>query len=61
MESDADVAARVYDALMPMFSDDGKFDAKALAVLRKSYVELKILDAEPDMKAFYTEAFLPKK
>jgi len=61
MESDPDVAARVYDALMPMFSDDGKFDAKALAVLRKSYVELKILDAEPDMKAFYTEAFLPKK
>jgi NitT/TauT family transport system substrate-binding protein len=61
MESDADVAARVYDALMPMFSDDGKFDAKALAVLRKSYVELKILQSEPDMKAFYTEAFLPKK
>ena len=61
MEADEDVAGRVYDALMPMFSDTGKFDAKALAVLRKSYVELKILDAEPDMSTLYTEAFLPKR
>jgi ABC-type nitrate/sulfonate/bicarbonate transport system substrate-binding protein len=60
MEADEDVAGRVYDALMPMFSDTGRFDPRALAVLRKSYVELKILDAEPDMSALYTEAFLPK-
>ena len=60
MEADEDVAGRVYDALMPMFSDTGRFDPKALAVLRKSYVELKILDAEPDMSTLYTEAFLPK-
>jgi len=60
MEADEDVAGRVYDALMPMFSDTGRFDPRALAVLRKSYVELKILDAEPDMSTLYTEAFLPK-
>jgi NitT/TauT family transport system substrate-binding protein len=60
MEADDDVAGRVYDTLMPMFSDTGRFDPKALAVLRKSYVELKILDKEPDMSTFYTEAFLPK-
>jgi len=60
MEADEDVAGRVYDALMPMFSDTGRFDPKALAVLRKSYVELKILDTEPDMRTLYTEAFLPK-
>ena len=60
MEADEDVAGRVYDALMPMFSDTGRFDPKALAVLRKSYVELKILDKEPDMSTLYTEAFLPK-
>src|SRR5215467_4014125 len=60
MEADEDVAGRVYDALMPMFSDTGRFDPKALAVLRKAYVELKILDAEPDMSTLYTEAFLPK-
>jgi len=61
MEADDDVAGRVYDALMPMFSDTGRFEPKALAVLRKSYVELKILDTEPDMSTLYTEAFLPKR
>ena len=60
MEADDDVAGRVYDALMPMFTDSGKFDPKALAVLRKSYVELKILDQEPDMCTLYTEALLPR-
>jgi hypothetical protein len=43
-----------------MFSDDGKFNASALATLAKSYVELQLLPQEPDMKALYTEAFLPK-
>jgi ABC-type nitrate/sulfonate/bicarbonate transport system substrate-binding protein len=61
METDATIAGRVYDEIMPMFSDDGKFDAKALAVLSRSYVELKVLDKEPDMTKLYTEAFLPKK
>ena len=61
METDAGIAGRVYDELMPMFSDDGKFDSKALAVLSRSYVELKVLDKEPDMSKLYTEAFLPKK
>jgi hypothetical protein len=45
---------------MPMFSDDGRFGAKALAVLAKSYVALGVLPAEPDMTKLYTEAFLPK-
>ena len=58
---DTDITARTYDALMPMFSDDGKFNPKALAVLAKSYVELKVLDSEPDPKQLYTEAFLPGK
>ena len=61
METDATIAGRVYDEIMPMFSDDGKFDAKALAVLSRSYVELQVLDKEPDMTKLYTEAFLPKK
>jgi hypothetical protein len=44
---------------MPMFSDTGRFDPKALAVLRKSFVEMKTLPEEPDMGKLYTEAFLP--
>ena len=57
---DAEINSRVYDELMPMFSDDGKFDAAALATLAKSYVELQLLPAEPDPKQLYTEEFLPK-
>lgn len=55
-----DIVGRSYDELMPMFSDTGRFDPKALEVLRKSYVELQLLPSEPDMSKLYTEAFLPK-
>ena len=37
---------------------DAEFE-KALAVLRKSFVEMKTLPHEPDMSTLYTEAFLP--
>jgi NitT/TauT family transport system substrate-binding protein len=57
---DEDIVARSYDELMPMFSDDGKFNPAALATLAKSYVELQLLPQEPDPKQLYTEAFLQK-
>ncbi len=57
---DEAITGRNYDELMPMFSDDGKFNPKALATLSKSYVELKLLPSEPDMSKLYTEAYLPK-
>jgi NitT/TauT family transport system substrate-binding protein len=60
MEKDEEISGRVYDELMPMFSDTGRFDKAALATLSKSYVELKLLPSEPDMSKLYTEAFLPK-
>jgi ABC-type nitrate/sulfonate/bicarbonate transport system substrate-binding protein len=60
MDKDHDISNRVYDELMPMFSDTGRFDPKALETLSKSYVELKLLPSEPDMSKLYTEAFLPK-
>jgi hypothetical protein len=44
---------------MPMFSADGKFEPKALATLRRSFVELGLLDSEPDMSTLYTERYLP--
>jgi NitT/TauT family transport system substrate-binding protein len=50
----------IYDELMPMYSDTGRFDPMALAVLSRSFVEMKILPSEPDMSKLYTEAFLPK-
>ncbi|HTO60901.1 MAG TPA: ABC transporter substrate-binding protein [Bradyrhizobium sp.] len=60
MQKDEEISARTYDELMPMFSDDGKFDPKALAVLTKSYVELGTLPTEPDPKTLYNDSFLPK-
>jgi ABC-type nitrate/sulfonate/bicarbonate transport system substrate-binding protein len=60
MGTDAETAATIYDELMPMFSDTGRFDPKALAVLRRSFVEMKTLPEEPDMSKLTTEAFLPK-
>jgi ABC-type nitrate/sulfonate/bicarbonate transport system substrate-binding protein len=59
MGTDAQTTSGIYDELMPMFSDTGRFDPKALAVLRKSFVEMKTLAEEPDMGKLYTEAFLP--
>jgi ABC-type nitrate/sulfonate/bicarbonate transport system substrate-binding protein len=61
MGTDAKIASLSYDELMPMFSDDGRFNPKALAVLRRSFVEMKTLPQEPDMAMLTNEAFLPKR
>ncbi len=55
------VEDREYDLVMPMFSVDGRFSPSAIKVLQQSFVDLKILDQEPDLSKYYTEAFLPKK
>jgi NitT/TauT family transport system substrate-binding protein len=61
MGTDEPTTSAIYDELMPMFSDTGSFQAKALAVLAKSFVEMKTLPTEPDMNKLYTEAFLPQR
>ena len=60
MGTDKELAGAIYDELMPMFANDGRFNPKALDVLAKSFVELKTLPIEPDMSKLYTEALLPK-
>jgi NitT/TauT family transport system substrate-binding protein len=60
MGTDPKTTSGIYDELMPMFTNDGHFDPKALAVLQRSFVEMNILPTEPDMSKLYTEAFLPK-
>ncbi len=60
MGTDEPTTARIYDAMMPMFNDDGRFKPKALAVLSRSYVDMKTLPAEPDMRKLVNESFLPK-
>ena len=53
------ISSQSYDVLMPAFSRDGKFNPKALAMLSKSFVAMKLLPSEPDMSKLYTEQFLP--
>jgi NitT/TauT family transport system substrate-binding protein len=60
LHTDAAIMNATYDELMPMFSDDGRFNPKALDTLAKSWVELKMLPQAPDLKTLYTEAFLPR-
>jgi ABC-type nitrate/sulfonate/bicarbonate transport system substrate-binding protein len=59
MHQDKNIVAMNYDETMNDFSTTGRFDAKALAVLARSFVEMKTLPAEPDMSKLYTETLLP--
>ncbi len=54
------IEEREYDITIPMFNTDGHFEAKTLATLQRSFADLKLLDAPPDMTKLYTEEFLPK-
>ncbi len=59
MHQTPEIVAINYDQVMPSFSDTGKFDGKALAVLGRSFVEMNMLPAAPDMSKLYSEKFLP--
>jgi NitT/TauT family transport system substrate-binding protein len=61
MNIDAAIIERAYGEEMRMLSDDGKFDPAAIEVLRRSFVELGILDTVPEAKLLYTEQFVPVK
>jgi NitT/TauT family transport system substrate-binding protein len=59
MHQDNDIVAANYDQTMNDFSTTGRFDAKALAVLAQSFVDMKTLPSAPDMSKLYTEKLLP--
>jgi NitT/TauT family transport system substrate-binding protein len=54
------VMAKDYDLTIGMFSKACEFDPESLATLKRSFVDLKLLDSQPDMSKLYTEEFLPK-
>lgn len=54
------VSARLYDTLMSKISTDGKFRHEAMATLKESFVDLKVLEPSADISKLYTEEFLPK-
>jgi NitT/TauT family transport system substrate-binding protein len=53
------IATANYEELMPVFNPTGRFSARALDVLARSFVEMGSLAEKPDMAKLYTEAFLP--
>jgi len=55
------VMAKEYDLTIAMFSPDCKFDAQSLANLERSFTDLKLTDAAPDMSKLYTEAYVPHR
>ena len=59
MSVSPEIAGKVYDETLSMFSLDGHFDDKALATLRRSFVDMELLPSEPDMSKLYTTEFLP--
>lgn len=56
-----EVEEKEYDTVMPSLSRNGKFPADAVAKVQQSFVELQILDTEPDMAKYLTEEFLPAR
>jgi hypothetical protein len=43
-----------------MHTKDCRFEPDAMATLKRSFVEMKLVPSEPDMTKLYTEQFLPK-
>lgn len=54
------VMAQEYDLTIGMHTKDCRFDPEALATLKRSFVEMKLTESEPDMAKLYTEAYVPK-
>lgn len=55
------VIGRAYDEEVGIFSDDGVFDPKAVAVLKQSFIEMGLLKEIPDDKVMFTTRFVPVK
>jgi ABC-type nitrate/sulfonate/bicarbonate transport system substrate-binding protein len=55
------LARRDYDELRGMFNPTGRFNPEALKVLSRSFVEMGMLPAEPDVSKLITDKFLPAR
>jgi ABC-type nitrate/sulfonate/bicarbonate transport system substrate-binding protein len=55
------VAGRAFDEQIGIFSEDGSFDPKAVAVLKTSFIEMGLLKETPEDKVLFTTQFLPVK
>jgi len=55
------VAARAYDEQIGTFSTDGTFNPKAVATLKKSFIEMGLLKEAPPDDVMFTTQFVPVK
>jgi ABC-type nitrate/sulfonate/bicarbonate transport system substrate-binding protein len=55
------VISRAYDEQIGIFSTDGTFDPKAVAVLKKSFLEMGLLKEPPPDDVLFTTQFVPVK
>jgi ABC-type nitrate/sulfonate/bicarbonate transport system substrate-binding protein len=55
----ASVVAKDYDFELMMFSDDGRFDPQAVAVLKQSFVDMGTLPEKPEDDKLFTTQFVP--
>ncbi len=55
------VASKVYDYEISMLQSNGDFNAKALAVLKQSFVDLGMLKTKPNNDELFTTKFYPVK
>ncbi len=55
------VIGRAYDEEIGIFSDDGVFDPRAVAVLKQSFIEMGLLKEIPPDKVMFTTEFVPVK
>jgi ABC-type nitrate/sulfonate/bicarbonate transport system substrate-binding protein len=53
------VADRTYDYEVSMLLDDGRFDPRAVEVLKQSFIEMGTLDKKPSDDQLFTTRFLP--
>ncbi|HLI20140.1 MAG TPA: ABC transporter substrate-binding protein [Stellaceae bacterium] len=56
----ASIVGAEYDIDQGMFTKDCRFDAESLASLERSFIELQLLPAAPDMSKLYTAAYVPQ-
>jgi ABC-type nitrate/sulfonate/bicarbonate transport system substrate-binding protein len=55
------LAHRVYDLEAGMFIDDGRFEPRAVATLKQSFIDMKTLRSEPADAELFTTQFVPIK
>jgi len=55
------LARRVYDFEAGMFIDDGRFEPRAVATLKRSFIDMKTLPSEPVDGELFTTQFVPVK